>query len=82
MRQEFGVEPCLTQMAVAHGLVKKVERDYIEIALDAEFQGVSAGLFLIGYCHMRPATRFDNCRQGRNDRRRDMVGCSTEVCER
>lgn len=45
MRQEFGVEPCLTQMAVAHGLVKKVERDYNEIALDAEFQGASAGLF-------------------------------------
>ena len=45
MRQEFGVEPCLTQMAVAHDLVKKVERDYNEIALDAEFQGASAGLF-------------------------------------
>lgn len=51
MRQEFGVEPCLTQMAVAHGLVKKVERDYNEIALDAEFQGQAPGLFSTAMPH-------------------------------
>lgn len=53
----------------------------IELALDAEFQG-QAPVYSQRQCHMRPATRFDNCRQGRNDRCRDMVGCSTEVYER
>ena len=53
----------------------------IEIALDAEFQG-QAPVYSQQQCHMRAATGFDNCRQGRNDRRHITGDCSIDVHER